>query len=92
MKVRKGNGEGVGGIRVLPFVQGCQPQHLSLVYSSGSRCLCTTELGSVWRIPPDAPEPLPGEGRPGRDRCCDGHGGAYLWKRGGAQQKKEKGD
>lgn len=65
----------------LPFVQGCQSRRLCLVFSFGSRWPRTTELGSVWRILPDAPEPLPGEGRPERGRCCGGHGGAYLEER-----------
>lgn len=90
MEVREENGEEVGQIYVLPFVQGCQSQRLCLVCSFGSRWPWTTELGSVWRILPDAPEPLPGEGRPGRDRCCGGHGGAYLCERTGEGRGRKK--
>lgn len=90
MKLRKEIGEGVRGIYVLPFVQGCQPQCLCLVCSFGSRWLWTTEPGSVWRIPPDAPEPLPGEGRPRRDHCCDGHGAAYLWESTGDNRGRKR--
>lgn len=70
-------------IYVVPFVQGSQSQCLCLDCSFGSWRLWTTEVGSFLRILPDALEPPPGKGWPGRDRCCDGHGGACLWERTG---------
>lgn len=90
MEAREENAEEVGQSYILPFVQGCQSQRLCLVCSLGSRWLWTTELGSVWKILADVPEALREEGWPGRDRCCDGHGGAYLWK-GGEDDGEEKG-
>lgn len=66
---------------MLPFVPGFQYRRLCLVCGCAfvSRMLWTSDLGSFWTVPLDPPVLHPGRGQPGRDHCCDVHGGAYLW-------------